>query len=50
MPKGRGANERRRDWRQKHPSDKSTEVGAANLQKLGERAVKVQEKRRKERG
>lgn len=43
MPKGRGSNERRRSWRQKHPRDnsKAMDSGALKLEKLYERARKV---------
>ena len=51
MPKGRGANQRRRSERQLHPKDKrvNTERGYLRLYNLGERAIKVQKKRHKER-
>ena len=49
MPKGRGSNERRRSYRQKHPKNKNTEGAHGKLLALGERAVAVAEKRRKER-
>ncbi len=48
MPKGRGANERRRSDRQKHPSEGSSlALGATRLIDLINRATEVQEARRK---
>jgi len=49
MPKGRGSNERRRSYRQKHPKDTSvaTAGGYRKLEALYEQATSVAKKRRK---
>lgn len=50
MPKGRGSNDRRRNQRQRHPTDRSDiiEAGAAKLQRLFVRAQLVQKRRRRQ--
>ena len=49
MPKGRGANERRRSWRQKHPRENKVKgYGGMKLAALYGRAVEVQKDRRKQ--
>ncbi len=49
MPKGRGANERRRSWRQKHPRENKVKgYGGMKLAALYGRAVEVQKDRRRE--
>lgn len=55
MPKGRGSNERRRNWRQKNADrnivsrQEARENGHRKLLLLGERALKLHEKKKKER-